>query len=277
LLVVAAALVVGVQMVGAGPNLPACPFKPTVQVDRFQSFSAEQYARCNTLCNGICVGSPKLLGPLVRCLNITASSSLDFSDLKKQNQGVCVILLKGVVVKKPLIFGDGDDCLDLYPNASVGDVFTGKGDDKVYLNTGASARNIDLGPGEDLLNLTTGNVVAKVNGGPGKDLILGVGTSASPDIIGDLQLGDGGDYVNLTFALINTIDGSGGSDIVYLTSSMVDKKLDVGGASDFVKLTNTSVAKLDGGKGENIFYLSGILNQVGDIDDDDDNSIVCGS
>jgi len=281
LLVVVAVLVVGVRMVAAPASpFPDCPFQPKIQIGRFKTFEAEQSKRCMALCNTTsCVGSPRLLGPLVRCLNITASTTLDFSDLKKQKDGVCVFVSADVILKNPLRLGDGDDCVHVSMGAIVGDIFTGKGDDFVYLNTTASARNIDLGPGEDVLELSSGNVVTRVNGGPGKDFIYGLGTTALPDIIGEIQLGDGGDYLNITNARINNIDGSGGSDIVYLNNTLVARKLDVGGASDFVALANSNVTKLEGGKGENIFYVQGTNNTIvtGDLyDDDDDSSIVCG-
>lgn len=273
-------IVVAVLVASAHASLPTCPTTPMTQTTRFHNFAVDQHARCGPLCDAAsCVGSPKLLGPLVRCLNITASSTLDFSDLKKQKDGICLSVQASVIVKKPLKLGEGDDCVIIYGDAAVGDIYTGGGDDFVYLLAGASAHNIDLGSGEDIALFNDSVVVNKIIGGPGRDFIFRNSSTGATGIIGSIELGDGGDFVNLTNTRINRIDGNAGSDIVYLTNSSVEKELDVGGASDFVFLTSSNVTKLDGGGGDNIFKLSAAtpLNNIGEIDDDDDDSasLVC--
>jgi len=260
---------------------PPCPPNTSVvaQEGRFGTFFTDQMKRCQQLCaSANCVGTPKLLGPLVRCLNITASTSADFSELKHETASLCVVVGSDVVLKNPLKLGSGDDCVQILTNATVGDILTGRGDDYVTLGTGVTAHNINLGAGEDVLNVGASNVINAIDGGAGRDLILGSGvSSATPFIVGNIRLGDGGDGLNFDYARVNNIDGNGGSDIVILTNSTIEKTLDVGGASDYVSLTATNITKLEGGKGDNIFALHGTLNMVGEVadDDDDDSSLVC--
>jgi len=246
---------------------PNCPAAATSVPTDITNHATLLSSRCTSTCTN-CAVREHDLSPLRRCLSIVTSNRSDFSDLRKL-KGVCVLVQANVVLSNPLILGDGDNCVTLFPGSRVPKIIAGDGDDYVYAN-GSSVGDIDLKGGNDFVNGNS-SVLSDVKTGSGRDYVKLKSTTADKV---DLGTGDDAFYEELGSS-VTSVDAGPGSDFVRLNASTVSNSINGGSGSDVIIVNGTSsVRTIQPGSGSDLIGIStgATVGSVHNGDDDDDDS-----
>jgi len=236
-------------------------------------------ATCSILCGSQCVTDPSNINQTTTCLNLTAvASNSDFHALRKIKTPFCVIV-SGSNIRKPLVLGDGNDCVQVMNNSQVTQIITGDGNDFVNITSDSKVNGkISTGKGDDYV-LVSYSTVADVATGAGDDFVNFFGNAFGRDV----NLGRGNDVFyshGKTAIQIQEIDGSLGDDLFVLYNTTVTDELNAGPGSDYIALTNnTHIRRLDLGKGIDVVGAPALamnfIDEVADDDDQDSDDIQC--
>jgi len=233
---------------------------------------------CFALCTN-CVTDVSKIVSTTTCLELTEiTTNNDLRFLRKINTGFCVVV-NASNIRKPLVFGDGNDCLEVFNASQLGQIITGDGNDFVYIGNDSKVNGkISTGRGDDVV-YAYNSAVADVFTGPGNDVVDLKGTSFARNI----DLGKGDDYLYSSGSStaganqIQEVDGSSGNDVFHLYQTTVIGELNAGAGVDYVALLNgTHIRRLDLGKGKDVLgqETSAQVDIDEVVDDDDENSDV---
>jgi len=203
---------------------------------------------CGTLCSS-CVTNPSLLRAAgTTCLNITNGALNDYSDLRKIDKGICLVV--NVPVSQALKLGKGNDCVMLGSSAVLSSLDTGSGSDFVY-GKNSTVKSLKTGPGSDFVQFAGGKI-ALLDTGAGDDVVEFVGSNVTANTV---RTGSGSDYFLQDFGIVNNLLLGNGDDNVTIYAT-VNKILLGEGDDEIVVGTAGSVKDINPGAGTNAIGAS---------------------
>lgn len=205
-----------------------------------------------------------------------------------------------------ILFGDGDDRLDMLGGSISGGVAFGAGNDTLVIRSGV-IDSVDQGEGEDSLEITGGSVTGTVQQGSGIDSFLMTGGSIGALLQGDaldrfrmtggriVGAFDDGDYAEMTGGRIGrvnmklddntflmsggTIDGNlvtgFGRDTIVMSDGYIGGKISVSGGDDAITLTGGTVRgeiRLSVGNDRLDWRGGGVVHDLIDFGEGDDTA-----